>query len=96
MDSLAAVNWQTYEQEAQRLVGAAHSADELEEVRVRYLGRKSELAQALRGVRDRERGMLLNGIRARLEAAVGERESELTRRAYEAATRLKGPRRPGD
>ena len=42
---------------------------------MRFLGRKSELAQALRGVRDRESGMLLNGIRARLEAAVDERVS---------------------
>ena len=41
---------------------------------MRFLGRKSELAQALRGVRDRESGMLLNGIRARLEAAVEARE----------------------
>ena len=30
---------------------------------------RSELAQALRGVRDRETGMLLNGIRSRLEEA---------------------------
>ena len=37
---------------------------------MRYLGRKSELALALREVRDRETGMLLNGIRQRLEAAV--------------------------
>ncbi|TML41840.1 MAG: phenylalanine--tRNA ligase subunit alpha, partial [Actinobacteria bacterium] len=48
-----------------------------EDARVRYLGRKSELAQALRGVRDRESGMLLNGIRERLEAAVDERERTL-------------------
>jgi phenylalanyl-tRNA synthetase alpha chain len=85
LDSLAAVDWQTYEDEAQRLVGAALSTDELEDARVRYLGRKSELAQALRGVRDRESGMLLNGIRSRLEAAVRERETELTRLAYESA-----------
>ena len=32
-------------------------------MRVAYLGRKSELALALREVRDRETGMLLNGIR---------------------------------
>jgi phenylalanyl-tRNA synthetase alpha chain len=44
---------------------------------VRYLGRKSELALALREVRDRESGMLLNGIRQRLEGALAERERTL-------------------
>ena len=38
---------------------------ELDEARVRYLGRKSELKQALREVRDRETGMLLNGSATR-------------------------------
>src|SRR5204862_302097 len=65
-------------------VGAALSEDELEEARVRYLGRKSDLAQALRGVRDRESGMLLNGIRSRLEDAVGAREQELVQLVYRA------------
>ena len=73
MDSLAAVDWTAYEQEA--LTAIADGA--LEDARVRYLGRKSELAQALRGVRDRESGMLLNGVRARLEEAVEERERQL-------------------
>jgi phenylalanyl-tRNA synthetase alpha chain len=77
LDSLAAVNWEAHEEEAAAAVAAAASAAELEEARVRYLGRKSELAQALRGVRDREAGMLLNGIRQRLEAAVGDRERSL-------------------
>ena len=44
---------------------AAATADELEEVRVRYLGRKSELKLALREVRDRETGMTLNAARER-------------------------------
>jgi phenylalanyl-tRNA synthetase alpha chain len=69
--------WQALEQEASAAVAAAASADELEAARVRYLGRKSDLAQALRGVRDRDTGMLLNGIRTRLEAAVEERERTL-------------------
>src|SRR5207237_3297787 len=43
----------------------------------RCLGRKSELALGLREVRDRESGMLLNGIRQRLEAALAEREQHL-------------------
>jgi phenylalanyl-tRNA synthetase alpha chain len=75
--TVAAVDWEAYEREASAAVAAASSPAELDDARVRYLGRKSELAQALRGVRDRETGMLLNGIRERLEAAVGEREQLL-------------------
>jgi phenylalanyl-tRNA synthetase alpha chain len=59
------------------------STTELEDARVHYLGRKSELAQALRGVRDRETGMLLNGIRERLETAVETRRAELEREELE-------------
>jgi len=85
LDSVAAVNWQTYEEEALAAIGAALSEDELVEARVGALGRKSQLAQALRGVRDRESGMLLNGVRGRLEAAVAEREAALLRLAFESA-----------
>ena len=72
--TVAAVDWEAYEREASAAVAAASGPTEVDDARVRYLGRKSELAQALRGVRDRESGMLLNGIRERLEAAVAERE----------------------
>jgi phenylalanyl-tRNA synthetase alpha chain len=75
--TVAAVDWEAYEREASAAVAAASSPAELDDARVRYLGRKSELAQALRGVRDRETGMLLNGIRERLEAAVAEGEQLL-------------------
>ena len=85
MDSVAAVNWEAYEQEAVAAIATALSDAELDEARVRYLGRKSELVQALRGVRDRESGMLLNGIRARLEAAVEARVTDLQRLVFEAA-----------
>lgn len=84
MDSLAAVDWAAYEQEAL----SAISDGDLEEARVRYLGRRSELAQALRGVRDRESGMLLNGVRTKLEEAVAARQQHLVTIAYrEAAER---------
>jgi phenylalanyl-tRNA synthetase alpha chain len=85
LDNLAAVDWAAYEEEALKAIGGALSEAELDEARVRFVGRKSELAQALRGVRDRESGMLLNGIRARVEEAVAAREAELRRLAYEAA-----------
>ena len=86
--TVAAVDWEAYEREASAEVAAADGPAELDDARVRYLGRKSELAQALRGVRDRESGMLLNGIRERLEGAVAEREqlfedAELDRRLRE-------------
>lgn len=78
MDRLAAVtDWQAHEQEAQQAIAAAANAGDLDDARVRYLGRKSELVQALRAVRDRESGMLLNGIRTRLEEAVQQRENAL-------------------
>jgi phenylalanyl-tRNA synthetase alpha chain len=80
------MDWAAHEAEATTAVGAALSEGELDVARVRYLGRKSELAQALRGVRDRESGMLLNGIRARLEEAVAAREDDLRRLAFEAAS----------
>ncbi len=67
------------ETEAQSAIASASSLDELDDVRVRFLGRKSELKQALRGVRDRETGMALNAVRERLEQAVAEREAELER-----------------
>jgi phenylalanyl-tRNA synthetase alpha chain len=58
---------------------AAQSTEAIDEVRVEYLGRKSELKQALREVRDRETGMALNAVRERLEAAIDAREAELAR-----------------
>ena len=65
------------ETEAKSRIESAHELDELDELRVRYLGRKSELKQALREVRDRESGMSLNAAREAIEAAVEERERAL-------------------
>jgi phenylalanyl-tRNA synthetase alpha chain len=70
-------DWQEYEERASRAVASAATLDELETARVAYLGRRSELALALREVRERESGILLNGIRGRLESAVAERERSL-------------------
>jgi phenylalanyl-tRNA synthetase alpha chain len=81
---LERAEWEAYEAAALAAFGAALSESELDEARVRFLGRKSGLAQALRGVRDRESGMLLNGLRSRLEAAVEAREAALERLAFEA------------
>jgi phenylalanyl-tRNA synthetase alpha chain len=70
-------DWNDYLEEARDAVAAAASIAELDEPRVRYLGRRSELKQALRNVRDRETGQTLNAVRERLEALVAEREAEL-------------------
>ncbi len=75
--TVAAVDAEALEREAQAAISAAASPDELDEARVRYLGRKSELKQALRGVRDRESGMALNALRERLETALERRRDEL-------------------
>jgi phenylalanyl-tRNA synthetase alpha chain len=81
--------------EALSAVAAAATTAELDEVRVRYLGRRSELKQALREVRDRETGMALNTVRERLERAVAERQA-----ALEAAAATDGrpfdPTLPGE
>ena len=93
------MDWTAYESEAQAAIAAAATAGALDEARVRYLGRKSELAQSLRAVRDRETGMLLNGIRSRLEEAVAERErrladEELDRRLREEVVDVTLPGEP--
>ena len=71
--------------EALAAISGASTVADLEEARVRYLGRKSELALALRAVRDRETGMTLNGVRDALETAVAERRAALERAELDRA-----------
>jgi phenylalanyl-tRNA synthetase alpha chain len=71
---------QALENEAQSAIANASTLDELDEARIRFLGRKSELKQALRAVRDRETGMTLNAARERLEVGVEARQAELERK----------------
>jgi phenylalanyl-tRNA synthetase alpha chain len=73
------VDAKALETEALSAIGGASSASELDEVRVRYLGRKSELKQALRNVRDRDTGQALNAAREAIERAVDERQADLDR-----------------
>jgi phenylalanyl-tRNA synthetase alpha chain len=69
--------------EAEAAVGAAGSAAELEELRVRYLGRKSELTRALRSIGElppEQRGPVgkqANEVRQALEALLERRTAEL-------------------
>jgi phenylalanyl-tRNA synthetase alpha chain len=76
---------ETYRQDALTAVERAANATELDEARVHYLGRKSELKQALREVRDRETGMALNAAREAIERAVADRQA-----ALEAAAAMDG------
>jgi len=77
--SLTPMDPQALETDALAAVAAASSPDDIERVRVEFLGRKSALKLALREVRDRETGMSLNALRERLEAAIAGREEVLRR-----------------
>jgi phenylalanyl-tRNA synthetase alpha chain len=70
--------------EALDAVAAASTVDEIDAVRVEYLGRSSALKLALREVRDRDTGMALNAVRELLEAAVEARAVELARADLDA------------
>jgi phenylalanyl-tRNA synthetase alpha chain len=77
--TVAAVDVEALERDAQGAIAAASTRAALDDARIHYLGRKSDLKQALRGVRDRDSGMALNAVRERLEAAFAAREDELER-----------------
>jgi phenylalanyl-tRNA synthetase alpha chain len=67
--TVAAVDVEALEREALAAIGAAASPAELDDARVRYLGRRSALKLAMR----------LNALRETLEAAVDARAAELDR-----------------
>ena len=77
--TVAAVDVEALEREAISAISGAATPAELDEVRIRFLGRKSDLKQALRAVRDRETGMALNAAREKLEAALAACAAELER-----------------
>ncbi|HET7498967.1 MAG TPA: phenylalanine--tRNA ligase subunit alpha [Candidatus Eisenbacteria bacterium] len=88
--------------EGERALREAASAAELEAARVRYLGRKSDLTQVLRGLKDlapearAQVGARANATRVRLEAALAETEARLAAQAPAAArdVTLPGRRAP--
>jgi phenylalanyl-tRNA synthetase alpha chain len=73
------VDVQGLENEAQSAIASASTLAELDDARVRYLGRKSALKQALREVRDPESGRVLNTLREALESAVAAKRADLER-----------------
>jgi phenylalanyl-tRNA synthetase alpha chain len=78
------VDTQALQQDALDAIASATVLADLDEARVKYLGRKSELKLALREVRDRESGMALNAAREAIEAAVAARQAELERAELDA------------
>src|SRR4029077_7301545 len=78
--------------EATDAIGSASNTGELEELRVRFLGRKAELTQILRGISDlpkEERGPVGkagNEARRQLESLLESRSAELD--ASELGTKL--------
>ena len=80
------------EHDAQEAIGAAGTTDALEEARIRFLGRKAELPNLLRGVAQlppeqrADVGKAANQARQALEAAVARRSQELA--AFELEVRL--------
>src|SRR5579859_8047691 len=78
------------QQDAQAEIGAAQTSEALEEVRVRYLGRKAELPNILRGVAQlpaQERaatGKAANQARQALERAIDQKAAELAAAALDS------------
>jgi len=83
-DTVAAVDTEGLQRRALDDVAAAASLADLDEARIAYLGRKSELKLALRDVRDRESGMALNAAREAIEHAVEAKQDELERAELDA------------
>jgi phenylalanyl-tRNA synthetase alpha chain len=79
LDTVAAVDASAYEEEAVSAIRRAASVDELDGVKVRFLGRHSPLKLALREVRDRDTGIKLNALRESLENTLADRSDELER-----------------
>src|SRR3984957_12227948 len=76
--------------EALDAVAHAHGSDALEQLRVRYLGRKAELPQMLRGVAElpaEQRGAAANRARQELEQAIALRAGELAAAELEVELR---------
>ena len=85
-----AARLQQLREEAEAAVRAASSSAELDDVRVRFLGRRSELTGVLRSIRDlppEERGsvgQVANSVREAIEAQLAERGRDLERSELDA------------
>lgn len=77
------MDWKAYEAEALAAYESASTLEELNDVNVRFLGRRAALPQALRQVRDRETGRTLNELRSRLEEAQHKAAARIAQRRFE-------------
>ncbi len=72
-------------------LAAAKSKEALEELRVKFLGKKGEIAELMKGLRDVEdkkaAGQLINTFKNEVEAEIGRAEEVLERAAIEAQIR---------
>ena len=90
---------QALQGEAESAIAAATSSEQLEELRVRYLGRKAELPQMLRGVAELEPaergavGKAANQARQALEALIAARAGAAVGRRARAAPAQRPRRR---
>jgi phenylalanyl-tRNA synthetase alpha chain len=81
------VDWQEYVDNAERSFADSTTRADLDAARLRWLGRRSALVEAMRGIRDPETGKTLNTARRRLEDAVARREAALEQAELDAALR---------
>ncbi|HYY63654.1 MAG TPA: phenylalanine--tRNA ligase subunit alpha [Gaiellaceae bacterium] len=81
------MDWEAYERQFEDALKRVKSLDDVDQLRIDYLGRKGELAQALRNVRDRETGMQLNALRARLQAAIDSNAARMKDEALQTELR---------
>lgn len=69
-------------------IAKAENAEVLEEVRVRYLGRKSELTEVLKGLKDmsieekKEIGQISNAVKMEIESAIIAKETEMQAKEF--------------
>ena len=78
MHQVTDLDVEALERDALAAYAAAATPAELTEANARFLGRKSALKQALRGIRDPETGRVLNDLRGRLEQAQHAAEQRLS------------------
>jgi phenylalanyl-tRNA synthetase alpha chain len=89
-----AVDWTALEAEASRAAALARDAEELESVRVRFLGRRGSITLALRALRDLppserpQAGARGNAAREVVESRIAARRGEIEEAALQARLRL--------
>ena len=72
-------------------LGRANSAEELEALRIAYLGKKGHIAELMKGLRDvadkKEAGQLINSFKVEVENSIREATEALARAEVEAQIR---------